>query len=536
MHTFFAMLLRRRPGRRGRQHALHRAARARTRASRAPRFPRPASEEGFLMVEVLISSLLVALIVFATFNGFDVVNRVSADQRQHDQAALLAAQSQEQMRSDPATSLESLQLASHTYSQTVGGTTFKITQSAKFINDSKQAAECSALAAAESSSKQNSSYLQITSSVTWPRLEAVGRPAVVQSSLITPPTGSGLEVDAVNGASPEAGVANVTAVTKYTSEEATEATTVEGTTGMAGCVVFGAIPATVAKLEVKPPPGYITPAGAFKLQPEEVTIAPNITTHKSYTLNEGGAIAAQFTYKGATSAEITGDTFVAFNTSMITTPQLILGDTAFSYESTGEQHYTGLLSTAASNKYATAAATPSTIGYPHGDLFPFPAAKKWLVFAGDCFKNNPTETANPESLKPSEAVVQPGKTTVVQIALSKVTLNVYTGTHLSPGALYAEPTKLPTSLTNTSCEGSGTPNNAAGLNLIHEQNTLSGGHLESPYQPFGNFTLCLYSAKEKKNYTLNIKNEKQENTAHTIYLADGNFGEQTVTPTPVKPC
>jgi Tfp pilus assembly protein PilV len=491
------------------------------------------------MVEILVSSLLVALIVLATFNGFDVVNRVSADQRQHDQAAVLAAQSQEQLRSDPATALEALQLTPHTYSQTVGGTTFKISQSAKYINDSKQNAECNALASAESGAKQNASYLQITSSVTWPQLEAhpsLKRPAVVQSSLITPPTGSGLEVDAVNGASPEAGVANVTALTKYTAEEAPEATSVEGTTGAAGCVVFGAIPAIVAKLEVKPPLGFVTPSGAFKLPTEEVTIAPNITTHKSYTLNEGGAIEAQFAYKGATSSETKGDTFVAFNTSMITAPQFILGDTAFSYEAGGEQHYTGLLSTSASNKYATTAITPSASNYPNGDLFPFPSTKKWLVFAGDCYKNDPTETPNPEALTPTEAIVEPGKTRIVKVPLSKVTLNVYMGTKLAPGTLYSEVTPLPTRLTNTGCEGSTPPDNAAALNVVHEQNTTTGGHLESAYQPFGNFTLCLYSAKEKKNYTLNITNEKQENTAHTIYLKDGTIGEQTVTPTPVTPC
>jgi hypothetical protein len=343
-------------------------------------------------------------------------------------------------------------------------------------------------------------------------------------------------VDVLNGASPEAGVANVNAVAKYTAEEAPEATTVEGTTGTAGCVVFGAIPATLAKLEVKPPLGYVTPSGAFKLPIEEVTIAPNITTHKTFTLNEGGAIEAKYTYKGATSAEITGDTFVAFNTSMITTPQFILGDTTFSYEGSGEQRYTGLLSSAASNKYATIAHTPATTGYPHGDLFPFPAAKKWLVFAGDCSKNDPTETANPEGLKPSEAIVEPGKTTPVEVALSKVPLNVYTGTKASPGALYAEATKLPTRLTNTSCEASGTPDNAAAFSYVHEQNTVSGGHLESPYQPFGNFTLCLYSAKENKNYTLKIANERQENTAHTIYLKEGTAGEQTVTSNPVAKC
>ena len=49
------------------------------------------AQEGFLLIEVIISTLLVALIVVATLTGFDVVNRVSADERMHNEAAALAA-------------------------------------------------------------------------------------------------------------------------------------------------------------------------------------------------------------------------------------------------------------------------------------------------------------------------------------------------------------------------------------------------------------------------------------------------------------
>ena len=71
--------------------------RSRTRAS--PAHPRarlsgrltPAAQDGFLLVEVIVSAMLVALIVVATFNGFDVVNRAQAEDRAHDQAVILAA-------------------------------------------------------------------------------------------------------------------------------------------------------------------------------------------------------------------------------------------------------------------------------------------------------------------------------------------------------------------------------------------------------------------------------------------------------------
>src|ERR1700694_920713 len=151
-------------------------------SSRAPR-----SEEGFLLVEVMISAVLVGLIVVATFTGFDVVNRTSADQRQRNEAAVVAAQSQEQLRSDPASTLQLLSF--HEYTQVVAGTTYKITQSAELQPTGGSGANCSVTEA----KRQSGNAYRITSKVKWAAQEKVGRPAVVASGLTTPPTGSGLE-------------------------------------------------------------------------------------------------------------------------------------------------------------------------------------------------------------------------------------------------------------------------------------------------------------------------------------------------------
>ncbi len=151
-----------------------------------------------MLMEVVISALLVGLIVVATFTGFDVVNRVTAEQRRHNEAALLAAQSQEQLRSNPATTLDTLESEPHVYTRTVGGTVFTITQQAQPVNATGTATGCNAT---ETKSKTSTNIL-ITSTVTWPTLKASKRPAVEQSSIITPPTGSALEVDITNGAAP----------------------------------------------------------------------------------------------------------------------------------------------------------------------------------------------------------------------------------------------------------------------------------------------------------------------------------------------
>jgi Tfp pilus assembly protein PilV len=477
-----------------------------------------------MMMEVIISAFLVGLIVVATLTGFSDATNTSGDQRRHDQAAVLAAQSQEQLRSDPANALEVLENTPHSYTATLNNTKYTITESAKFINDKTQASACTAPGEV---GKQSGSYLQITSAVTWTAANST-YPKVEQSSIITPPTGSALEIDAVNGASPEEGVPNVLASAEYTGVESVQPTTVEGTTGTNGCVVFGAIPATSAIVNIKPPLGFVTPSDTFKIPQEQVTLAPNLTTHKEYTINRGGAIKGEFTYAGK---QVTGETFVAFNTKL-TSPQFVVASTSYSYEAGGEERYTPLGGTIATPTWATTAETPTHTNYPTGNVFPW--SEKYVVFAGDCIKNSVKETADPEGLKNDEVLVEPGKTTeTLKIPLSLVTLTVYTGTVLSP--VGTESKALPVRITNTACKGT-TPNDATGPVYIHEQE-LSGGHLKNPYQPYGGpFSLCVYSALKKTNYTVSYTNEKQEGSTRKIYLGEGNSSEQTIELNPATPC
>jgi Tfp pilus assembly protein PilV len=468
-------------------------------------------EAGFLLIEVMISAMLVALIVGATFNGFDAAGRLSADQRRHNQAAVLAAQSQEQLRSDPASALDPLTTTAHSYTQTVGGTEYTIVESAKYINDTTQTSTC-ATASSTEANKLSGNYLQITSVVSWTALgkNAAGksRPKVEQSSIITPPTGSALEVDIVNGATPAEGVANIPASVEYVGVESTQTTKVSGTTDANGCVIFGSIPATTATLKIETPNEYVTPSGATYIAPEQITLAPNITTHREFTLNRGGKIEGEF-FWGSTPVE--SDTFVAFNTKMGVSPEYLLGGSAaFGYEASGEERYTPVASTRA----LTATTPAHSPGYPNGDVFPWPTSK-YIVYAGDCKKNSVTETLNPEARKNEEVLVSAGTTSKVKIPTAKDVLNVYTGTAASPGLLTTETPANGVQITNTECKEQ-VADNATKALYVHEQK-LSGGHLSYPYQPFGALSVCVYSASAKRNYTVSFANERLEQTRN-IYL------------------
>jgi Tfp pilus assembly protein PilV len=422
-----------------------------------------ASQDGDTLIEVLISALLVGLIVVAVLTGFNENEKVSQDERAHDQASVLAAQSQEQLRSDPATELDVLASTPHEYTQTLDGNTYKITQSAQFVNGSGESAGCSSSKGETESAK----YIEVTSSVAWSAL-GTKRAPVTQSSVITPPDGSGLEVDVTNLGSPEAPVSGVSVSSGG----------VLTTTGTKGCVIYSAIPATTASFEAYKL-GYVTPSGEHKVFAKEVSIAPNIITHYHVYLGAGGTITAKFAYKGGAAK---GDTFVAFNNKMGVNPEFEVGSTKFAFNS--EEEYEALTGTTTEGYSETATTAVKSPYYPTGDLFPFTTA--WTGYAGDCTDNNPAKY----SIKPGEAIVPAGGNASATVPTSYVTLNLYQGSSGTTPVATPQEVKI----TNLSCTKQ-TPaqiaDNASKSNYEHRQMTTSEGHLAVPTQPFGEFELCL---------------------------------------------
>jgi len=516
MHTFFGTPEPDpRPRRRPRRHAFGRGPQP-----PEPRSPAPApqgTDAGFLLVEVIISTLLVGMIVIATLTGFDVVNRSTIDNRQHNEAAVLAAQSQEQLRTDPASALDALESSSHKYTKTVGGTIYTITQEAKSVSGSGEHTGCSVT----ESSAQSGANVQITSLVTWKQLEATKRPPVKASSIVTPPTGSALEVDVGNHPAPTAGVSGVTVLVTYTPVESKTPLTLEGTTGPPGCLVFGGIQSTTAAVAIQERTGFVTINGTLKYPTKEITIAPNITVHDSVIFNQGGAIEAQYTYKELTEyngKQVKSDTFVVSNNQMgIPPPELEGGSTSVTCEAGGEEHYTTVAST-----YKPNASTAACVKYPRGDLFPFAAGSAtWEVYAGDC-NNKYIKTI--EQFTPVEAVL-PGASVTAKVKMSLTELSAWTGNASGEkrGELDKEP--FPAKITSAECEAAAVPNNAAARTFVHEQ-VLSGGHLENPFQPFGAFKLCVFNKAAGKTYTAGYINSVVAGSTPQIYIGQKSGAEQ----------
>jgi Tfp pilus assembly protein PilV len=498
-------------------------------AKRAQAFLRR-EQDGFLLIEVIVSAMMVAIIVVATFTGFDAVNRETADERNHDQAAVLASQAQEQLRTDPASALVALESAPHTYQVVVGHTTYTITQEAKPVASSGTSTGCSAT----ETTAQTGANIKITSKVTWVGLgttRSEKHPAS-ESSIITPPVGSALEVDVTNGATPPTGVAGVTAVVTYTPVGSSATTTQEGSTGSEGCVVFTGVQALSATVAIREKPNFVTTTGALKVASKEISIAPNLTTHYPVTYYLGGRIAAEFTYKGtgeykrepgAHKETVTGDTFTVFNEKINLSPDFEVGSSgSFEYESGGEQKYNEKAETE-TGVYATTATMPAGPKYLEGDLFPF--SSSWQANAGDCPKND----VNTEATA-STPDVPAGGTATVKVPMSYTLANIWTGaTKATPGSLAT--TAYPVTITDTECESTATPNNASSANLKHRQMTSPEGHLERPFQPFGKAQLCVYNKTAGKTYRISYTNSTggYPGSEPNIYLGQPTKTEREAT-------
>ncbi len=495
------------------------------------------AEDGFLLLEVIISAVLVGFIVIATFTGFGVANRTSASERNHNEAAVLAAESQEQLRSESAIGLHELAEGAKTFTRSVGHTTFKITQKASPGNGAGQ----TGCVSAETGGKGKGVYFLISSTVEWERM--VGKP-VVESSIVTPPTGSALEVEVSNGELPTSGVS---VSVSYTPTETTGTTTLEGTTGAQGCVLFAGLPTTSALVEVKETKGIVNAHGTLTWPTKTVTLAPNIVTPDPVELAPAGSIEALFRFNKSTGTtyshknnagtkevveSVKGDTFVAYNPKMGLEPFFETGgNSALAKFGSGGLYEMILVSPLGT--YGATASSPKefTSNYPNGNLFPFPTATegKWTAYAGDCTANNPKTYG----VTPLSAAVTGGATSKIEVPVAYDQLEVFQGTATVPGSLETTNSQLVT-ITNKGCKGV-TPNNGTALDITHTQGTTVGGewggHLEVPFQPFGELELCLLAEPKpgvKHAYTLKeplVNKSTTEKVTRKIYLGESSSQE-----------
>ncbi len=254
--------------------------------------PAAGAQDGFTMIEMVISALLVALLIAAAATSLIGSAHLSADQRHRSTADALAQQDQERLRGLSAQELTDANGQQRT--QTVDGTTYTVTTTTKFLSSSG-GSSCA------STGSQAAAYYRTSSSVNW-----LGnlRTPVVEDSLVTPPAGGTIlaEVEDQTG-SPVAGVG----VSASGPDDETASTNSEGCTVLAG-LTAGTYTLTLAKSGYVDLNGYASPPGLSATVTSSGTATPS--GGNPVKLAPAGNISVTFTAQG-TSGSVPGqaDTF-----------------------------------------------------------------------------------------------------------------------------------------------------------------------------------------------------------------------------------
>lgn len=485
---------------------------------------RYAAETGLSLIEVLVASLITAVIAVGTLTGINAAGRSTADTRSHAQATQLAGQDEERLRGLTTTVLG--QLGSATTSRAENGsclesvsgkwqywskgsttfcenptglsgtayvgTVYTITSSATYVTaetgGTKSSLTCETTAG-------TANYLQTTSSATWSSLGK--REPVSQSSIITVPTSNTLLVKVVNQKNEP--VEGATVTVSGVSPELSQ------TTPAPGCVVFGGLSSTSVKATATKV-GWVNENGEEKPTAKPATLSKVATTPLKFVIAEPGGILTKFVE--AAKLPVSGSTFYAFQTA-IATPNGYVGGSAASYATFAEL---------------------GKILFPFRNVSETPAGTNpYTVFAGDCEANNP-HVVNP-AVTDATAQVEPNVTTPVEVQLPKVNVTVKEGTSGAPKAVFASVERA--MIVNKGCEAA--PAARTGSTPYKHEVTINAGKLVPEFQPYAKeLTLCIVVhntvAKAYYKYSKTFENKgPTESSWGTIYPEEGT--KTTTAPT-----
>jgi len=365
------------------------------------------TQQGFVLIEVLVSALVVTIVAGAVLTLITVTTRSAADQRTHADAYGVAQEDQARLRTMRITSLNRLQ---ETRTVTVGAKPFTVESAGVFVNNTTGT---SAACTAESASAD---YVRITSTVKWPQMGK--RPPVVIQSIVSPSNGSldpshgTLTITTTNGAGAALGGIGISA---------SGAGTFSGSTDATGCANFTDLPSGNYTMTTSAT-GYVDPQGDLSPWSTTVGVIPSSTQSVTLRYDQPGSIPVKFKYRVGSTTE--------FKTAT--------ADSVFVYN--GEMPKGGrVYGTPGGSRLTTVTATP---------LFPFKGAD--TVYAGACESNNP----NPEGKNPGGAaamanVVVPAgaAATAPELQLPALNLTVKKGTPVLSGAKIA--------ITDEKCEVAG---------------------------------------------------------------------------------
>jgi hypothetical protein len=302
------------------------------------------TQEGFALMEVIVSAAVLVVVVLGVLAGLDSVTRTAANNQGRTVAAALAEKDLERLRAYKTSDLNKLdEIDETTKFVTVGTTRWEITSRAEWVTDS----EGEEISCAITGDK--GSYLKISSTVK-PESAPDDAPGLTLSSIVAPQPGKGTLTALVKGRSGQPIVGMPV--------EAVGPTPATRPTNDVGCAVFDESEAGSYKLRLNYA-GWVDPDG-------------NQIVEKAGTVSAGNLTTVEFIYDRAGT----------FPVSVVTHRP---GDTVDRADrSTGAMAaHTGV----STGYRAMTANSPGVTSFTFNSMFPF--STPYEVFSGTCSGNNP---------------------------------------------------------------------------------------------------------------------------------------------------
>ena len=344
----------------------------------------PPAEDGFALIEVLVSALVLAIVAAGVMALLQATTRSAATERRHAEAYALAQEDQARLRSMRLSALNRL---TQTRPMTLDGNNFTVESQGVFVDNTKdQPSSCT-------SGETSADYVRITSTVKW----AGGRNPVTIQSIVSPSNGSldpshgTLVITTTNAAGtalPNVGLSG------------SGAGSFSGTSDSTGCANFADLPA--GNYEVTPNASGLVDVRGESAAPQKTSVIASGTTTFPLQFDYGATLPVRFERRVGSSNEFKAakiDSVIVFNTGM---------NPAHAYWTTGKTRQEEIV------------ATP---------LFPFTSPDS--VYAGACEVNNPGEG----SPGIGSVTLEPGKTAPTKtVKVPALELTVKNGSSAISGA------------------------------------------------------------------------------------------------------
>jgi Tfp pilus assembly protein PilV len=321
-------------------------------------------DDGFGLVEVLVTALVVLILAAGTFATFDASSHATGLAKSRSTALTLAQQDQARMRAMPVADLSNLHTGVTTQRacDDAGGNCvdYTVTSNVEWVKDGQGIQSCT-------QADVGFDYLKITSTVSWPGMGA--RHPAVEESLVTPPIGTfgpgegALAVKVVRAD----GVTGVPGVPVSLSGPKSYS----GVTNSQGCIVWGLLPSTGT---------YTVTANA----PNFIDVNGNPTITQATGVTEQALTTVTALYDQAASAN------VSFVSKVNTTGQTITE--SLDRVTVAQPKLT------ASRSFGTQASKVASLTLP--GLFPFATGSPggpYQVYAGDCPAQAPSAQTPPDT-------------------------------------------------------------------------------------------------------------------------------------------